>query len=586
MASLPARLSEHIRITIYADDICIWTSGVRRDAIQQRLQGALNTTASYLADRGLRVSPSKTAAMAFTRRPFTSYPLHVAGTPLQFVTHCKYLGVIIDRQLSWSKHIKNLSVKTSRSVNVLRRISGASWGPTCRDLRQIHSSLVLGLLRYSIPVLHGLRTTHERELLNIQSRSLRACLGLPKTTETYSVLAEAREPLVTTLRDRETLRIYTRLMTRHPFHYLRTIDHDSPASAFGSAVRRLKGVVPPPTSHVSYATPTWALDQPPICTFIHGLGKKSDTPAPVAHQLALEHLSSLHHGRQTVYTDGSVIPGGAAAAFYVPHEDFERASKLPNETSSTEAELFAINMALQHISSSPPAEWTILTDSKPALEILGSHATKIISDLQTAIIAACDSLCASGHGVRLQWVPSHIGLSGNSRADAAARRAHQDVGPPASMPLTSSACLIKIREWCASEMRRSVEDAVRSNAYIQSIDPTMQFAPYQQLVRAEETLLHRLRLNVAYTPQYLCRVGKRRSASCATCGAVADVEHLLLICSEYSAARAVLANRLQRLGHGSLSLAVLLGPVARQQQGAVTRALLQYLQDTQLSVTL
>ncbi|XP_064472410.1 uncharacterized protein LOC135386430 [Ornithodoros turicata] len=479
--------------------------------------------------------------MAFTRRPFTSYPLHVAGTPLQFVTHCKYLGVIIDRQLSWSKHIKNLSVKTIRSVNVLRRISGASWGPTCRDLRQIHSSLVLGFLRYSIPVLHGLRTTRERELLNIQSRSLRACLGLPKTTETYSVLAEAREPLVTTLRDRETLRIYTRLMTRHPFHYLRTIDHDSPASAFGSAVRRLKGVVPPPTSHVSYATPTWALDQPPICTFIHGLGKKSDTPAPVAHQLALEHLASLHHGRQTVYTDGSVIPGGAAAAFYVPHEDFEKASKLPNETSSTEAELFAINMALQHISSSPPAEWTILTDSKPALEILSSHATKIISDLQTAIIAACDSLCGSGHG---------------------------------------------IREWCASEMRRSVEDAVRSNAYIQSIDPTMQFAPYQQLVRAEETLLHRLRLNVAYTPQYLCRVGKRRSASCATCGAVADVEHLLLTCSEYSAARAVLANRLQRLGHGSLSVAVLLGPVARQQQGAVTRALLQYLQDTQLSVTL
>ncbi|XP_064470050.1 uncharacterized protein LOC135384794 [Ornithodoros turicata] len=204
-------------------------------------QGALNTIASYLADRGLRVSTCKTVAMAFTRWPFTSYPLHVAGTPLQFVTHCKYLGVIIDRQLSSSKHIKNLSIKTSRSVNVLRRISGASWGPTCRVLRQIHRSLVLGFLRYSIPVLHGLRTTHERELLSIQSRSLRACLGLPKTTETHSVLAEAREPLVTTLRDRETLRIYTRLMTRHPIHYLRTIDHDSPASAFGSLKAFLGG---------------------------------------------------------------------------------------------------------------------------------------------------------------------------------------------------------------------------------------------------------------------------------------------------------------------------------------------------------
>ncbi|XP_064469927.1 uncharacterized protein LOC135384665 [Ornithodoros turicata] len=237
-------------------------------------------------------------------------------------------------------------------------------------------------------------------------------------------------------------------------------------------------------------------------------------------------------------------------------------------------------MALQHISSSPPAEWTILTDSKAALEILTSHATKIISDLQTANTAACDSVCASGHGVRLQWVPSHMGLTGNAGGDAAARRAHQDVGPPASIPLTSSACLIKIRQWCASQMHHSAEDAVRANAYIQSIDTTMQFTPPQQLVRAEEALLHRLRLNVAYTPQYLCRVGKRRSASCA-CGAVAVVGHLLLTCSEYPAARAVLADRLQRLGHGLLSLAVLL----EWQLAAVTRALLQYLQDTQLRVT-
>lgn len=586
MASLPTRLPEHTNITIYADDICIWTSAMRRDAIQRRLQDALNSAVSYLADRGLRLSPSKTVAMAFTGRSFISYPLHVSGTPLPFVSHCKYLGVIIDKHLSWSRHIKALSTKTSNFANVLRRVSGLSWGPSCDDLRRLHNSLVLGLLRYSLPVLHDLSRTGERELLNIQARSLRVCLGLPTTTETYSVLAEARETPAHILRDRETLRVYTRLLTRHPFHYLRLIQYDCPNSAFGGAVGRLREVVPLPSCAVSFAPPLWALDRPLVCFDIPGLGRKNDTPPIVARQLALEHLSTLHDQRLAVYTDGSVVPERAAAAFCVPHEDVERTFRLANETSSTEAELFAVHAALVHISASPQGNWSIFTDSKATLEIVCSHGSQIINDLHSMTLSAYNTVLASGHSVWLQWIPSHIGLTGNTRADAAARRAHSSDCPVASLPLTPSACRLQIRRWSALQTRQFIEDAVRCNEFLRAIDPAMQLYPTQRLTRAEETLLHRLRLNVAYTPSYLHKIGRRGSATCTSCDAIADVAHLLLTCPTFSTPRAALARRLQALGRHPLSLATLLGPVPRPGQRDVTKALLQYLKDTELATTL
>lgn len=57
--------------------------------------------------------------------------------------------------------------------------------------------LTLRTVRYSLLVLYGLGGTGERELLNIQGCSLRVCLGVPNTTETYSVMAQERERKIT-----------------------------------------------------------------------------------------------------------------------------------------------------------------------------------------------------------------------------------------------------------------------------------------------------------------------------------------------------------------------------------------------------
>ncbi|XP_064469979.1 uncharacterized protein LOC135384718 [Ornithodoros turicata] len=551
MASLPALLRDHTNITLYADDICLWTSSLRRDVIQRRLQGALDTVVAYLCDRGLSVSPTKTVAMAFTRRSFLRFPLHVAGSPVHFASCYRYLGIIIDRGLTWSKQLKYLSSKVSNIVSVLRRVSGMSWGPTCADLRSVHCSLVLGTLRYSLPILHGLSRASERELLNLQARSLRVCLGVPKTTETISVLAEARESPMPTLRDKETLRIYTRYLTRHPHHYLTDIAMECPSSAFGSCVLQLRTSIPLPSNMPSHPPPMWTLATPPVIA---------------------------------IYTDASVSAGASTLAVVVPSEKYELALKLPHETSSTEAELAATNEALRLISTRPPNNWTVLTDSKAALQILSSPCSKIVTDICSLALTTYSRLTTSGHSVWLQWVPSHIGLPGNIRADAAARGAHGAAATTmtTTIPLTPSACLIQIRRQTSRSTLAFSSNAVAANTFLHSIDPRMELTLSQRLSRQEESILHRLRLDVALTPLLLSKMDRRTSPMCPSCAAVADIRHLLLHCKRYAGPRAALASNLASLGHRELSLATLLGPVRHSRQWAVTRALLRYLKDTGL----
>ncbi|XP_064487615.1 uncharacterized protein LOC135399805 [Ornithodoros turicata] len=533
MASLPAHLRGNASITIYADDICLRTSGTCRDAIQRRLQRGVDDVVQYLSGLGLSVSSSKTVAMAFTPRSFRQFLLRVAGLPVEFVPHHSYLGITIDWGLTWSKHTKALSSQLSVLVNVLRRISGTSWGPTCTDLKLVHTSLATGTLRYSLPVLHAVSKANDRELLNIQARSLRVCRGVPKTTETYLVLAEGKESPAHILRDLETLRAYSRYLTRHPAHHLREIDHDCPASAFGVAVQRLKVSVPSTASTSSYAPPMWSMVTPAVYTHIPGITNKNDHPPPVLRywrvlrywHLVLEHMDALHSQRLQIYTDGSVSAGVSTAALFLPSENIEQAFKLPHETSSTEAELVAIHEALKLVSSRPPGSWTVLTDSRSALEALSSPRSQVVSDIRSLILIVHNLLVTSDHSVLFQWVPSRIGLPGNTHADTAARRAHGAAECNTVIPLSPSVCLIHIRRRFSSDTHLFIENTVAANTFLHLIDPKMAFSVPLRLSRKEESALQRLRLKVARTPSCLFKIKQRPSSACPSCSNDADTHH-------------------------------------------------------------
>lgn len=118
------------------------------------------------------------------------------------------------------------------------------------------------------------------------------------------------------------------------------------------------------------------------------------------------------------------------------------------------------------------------------------------------------------------------------------------------------------------------------HAFLRYIDPELRMRLPEVLPRRLETLYHRLRLNAALTKAYLFRLGVTTNPYCDNCGSPETVKHLLLECSAYIHARCSLAQKLERLSPGPMTLKVLLGPwPSPPAQRKVLEALFDYLDE-------
>ena len=54
--------------------------------------------------------------------------LNIYGSPIPVVEEAKFLGLLFDKKLSFIPHIKALKAECLKALDVLRVLSGASWG--------------------------------------------------------------------------------------------------------------------------------------------------------------------------------------------------------------------------------------------------------------------------------------------------------------------------------------------------------------------------------------------------------------------------------------------------------------------------
>ena len=91
-------------------------------------------------------------------------------TTLQCEDHVKYLGVLLDINLSWKFQIINVALKISRTVGVVARLRHFVPRTT---LLNIYQSLILPHLTYGLAAWGQAAKTHLQKILVLQKRVLR-----------------------------------------------------------------------------------------------------------------------------------------------------------------------------------------------------------------------------------------------------------------------------------------------------------------------------------------------------------------------------------------------------------------------------
>ena len=123
----------------------------------------MTTLSAYLQTWRLKVSHAKTVTAAFhlhNREAKREIKVKNNGKILPFCPLLTYLGVKLERALTYRYHLEALRKKLSTSVLLLRRLAGSEWGAGAKTLRTSALPMIYSTVEYCSPPL--CRSAHTR----------------------------------------------------------------------------------------------------------------------------------------------------------------------------------------------------------------------------------------------------------------------------------------------------------------------------------------------------------------------------------------------------------------------------------------
>ena len=371
---------------------------------------------------------------------------------------------------------------------------------------------------------------------------MKAILGCFRTTST-SALEHESALLPPHLRlQSKILRSFTRLLTlpaKHPIHnYLeqarlsRRLTHMSPLEYIYQTFPQHSDM-PIETIH-PFPKPLW---WSPSIQVIIANNKKE----------AKKYHDEMIHEPTTIcfYTDGSGIDGHIGAAAHCPQTSGTKQQYLGTDSAQNVyvAELYAIKLAIDMALASPPQhrKCIIYADSQPAIKASTLPSNQSGQSVICAVLDSVDSLKAQWPDIdiSLVWIPGHMDIPGNEKADEMAKDAAKSKGTTGDpFPFNT---LKSMRNNAIKQASRNEWDSIRKkelkSSHLHRIINKVQSYPSSALYttinsRRQRVQLARLRTGHFSLNQYLDRFGSEESPLCP-CGNGAEetVEHDLLHCT-------------------------------------------------------
>ncbi|XP_072145534.1 uncharacterized protein [Dermacentor andersoni] len=549
---IPQFPAHEVRVAVYADDIALFAIGP--------------TSIGYAA--------AKTKALIVHPRyegQYSTPGFTLHGVLLPWEKRVRYLGLVIDRRLNWRAAVAALRKGAAQVAGAARSLLARGQGCSPTLALRLYNSVASARILYALP-LADLQPTQWKVMDADHRAVVRQFLCLPRSSQSGATLAEAGETPISLRAEGRALNHVERLhRSRHGQQLISRL-HSLPSSGMGRRVTEFANLVRGGATCAWLAPPPHRERRLLIRTTVPGVRGKRNTPLCALQQETAAAINEQLAGRVLVFTDGSVLRDGAAAAACVtPDIPAQSQCTVLSAVSSTHAELAAIDLAAELIYQRRIPAAAILTDSRAALHMLAraDHGPPLIQRLLRKIHGVCEQGC----DLVLQWVPAHIGIHGNEEADRLARAAHT-----ATVPRSLVVTPFDVARHTVAGMLR----ARHPDARVASGNPP-RLLPRKGLHRRDRALLLRLRVGCYRTAARTHRLQGTGSPFCEKCADVEDLDHVLLRCREYTAQRDTLTSVYRRLGLPCDSTEALLFPAAHSSVTArAFAALLEFLDGAEL----
>lgn len=559
------------KIIEFADDIVLYVSADNPEDCIILLQQALDSLSSFLFNRGLSISATKSKLVIFpvpinklSNKIFLTFGNQTI-VPSEDAT---FLGITFHCTLSWDLHFNKLICRFQQVLNMLKCLSGTWWGSHPQTLRLFYQAYGRSSFEYGCHVLAIFNDKFFLKLLKLHNNFLRVILGYRLSTPILVMQAELREfPLLARfqmLSDKFLIRSFQ--VFHHPMfsileelcyissHGLTNYNLDKGFLLLIS-YHKFRGYIPRVLNssiHPFYLSPFDShFFLPNIDTQFGFVLQHSNCPNNIFQNYISHKFSNSIH----FYTDGSKSPDSLVGfSFFSPQLFLERQFKISFHASIFTAEALAICENIQFILDEGIPSSVIFSDSKSIL--LACQTSKVSSITSYLILKIRNLLFEAANcnlSITLFWIPGYKGISGNERADALARFApiqgsHLDILLPHSDIWVTA--FTKFLEKVSYNWRQSSNVENKGVFYFKNFffDLSSCKKPWfhgSKLNRMWISTISRIRSNHYNLAFSRARKNLSDSSECAYCGFESeDINHVIWACPRFSDSRLSLKRNL------------------------------------------
>lgn len=148
------------------------------------------------------------------------YHIILTGQSLPYVTSHKFLGVVVDRVLTWTLENNRMKVRTTGIAQVLHCFASRSSCCSCSTMIVLEKALVERILRCRAPFLHGACPPTIQKLQAAQNVALKVSLGLLKCESGPGSIVETGSKPISVLTSEVSLSVHLHHLTQHKYHHL------------------------------------------------------------------------------------------------------------------------------------------------------------------------------------------------------------------------------------------------------------------------------------------------------------------------------------------------------------------------------